>query len=93
VRLFDHLFVSQSGDATSFAADLNPKSLEIVTGAMIEPAIVAGNEPGPIQFERLGYFVRDLASTPGRPVYNRTVGLRDSFAKVLGGKGKTGRDL
>ena len=48
---------------------------------MIEPAIAASNDEAPVQFERLGYFVRDVESKPGRPVFNRTVGLRDSYAR------------
>ena len=55
--------------------------------ARIEPALaVAGNAAEPVQFERQGYFVRDADSTPDRPVFNRTVGLRDTFAKEVGGK-------
>jgi glutaminyl-tRNA synthetase len=48
---------------------------------MLEPAIVASNDPGPVQFERLGYFHGDIDSTPGGPVFNRVVGLRDSYAR------------
>jgi glutaminyl-tRNA synthetase len=71
-----------------FAADLNPQSLEVLNDARIEPALaIAGNSPEPVQFERQGYFVRDPDSTPDRPVFNRTVGLRDTFAKEVGGKG------
>jgi glutaminyl-tRNA synthetase len=67
-----------------FAADLNPRSLEILTGCKLEPALAAGNTPEPVQFERQGYFCRDRDSAPGRPVFNRTVGLRDTWAKVSG---------
>jgi glutaminyl-tRNA synthetase len=55
--------------------------------ARIEPAIAEANSPEPIQFERQGYFVRDPDSTPERAVFNRTIGLRDTFAKEVGGKG------
>jgi glutaminyl-tRNA synthetase len=58
----------------------------VLSDARLEPAIAAGNSDEPVQFERLGYFCRDVDSRPGRPVFNRTVGLRDSWAKV----GKTG---
>jgi glutaminyl-tRNA synthetase len=93
VRLVNHLFLNPSPDVGNFAADLNPKSLEAIDGAMLEPAIAAGNSDEPIQFERLGYFVRDPDSRAGLPVFNRTVGLRDTFAKVLGGKGDAGDRL
>jgi glutaminyl-tRNA synthetase len=90
VRLVNHLFLDPSPDVANFAADLNPHSLEVIEDAMLEPAIAAGNADGPLQFERLGYFHRDPDSAPGRLVFNRTVGLRDTFAKALAGKGKTG---
>ena len=83
VRLINPLFNSASPDVANFAADLNPNSLEILAGAMLEPAIAASNAVEPIQFERLGYFTRDPDSAPGKPVFNRTVGLRDTFAKAL----------
>ena len=83
VRLINPLFKSASPDVANFAADLNPNSLEILAGAMLEPAIAASNAVEPIQFERLGYFTRDPDSAPGKPVFNRTVGLRDTFAKAL----------
>jgi glutaminyl-tRNA synthetase len=90
VRLVNQLFNSPSPDVANFAADLNPNSLEVVDGAMLEPAIAAGNSGAPLQFERLGYFHRDPDSAPGRLVFNRTVGLRDTFAKALAGEGKAG---
>ncbi|MCR4281942.1 MAG: glutamine--tRNA ligase/YqeY domain fusion protein [Bauldia sp.] len=90
VRLVNHLFLSPSPDISDFAADLNPNSLEVLTGAMLEPAIAATNDGQPIQFERLGYFSRDPDSTPGGLVFNRTVGLRDTFAKALAGEAKAG---
>jgi glutaminyl-tRNA synthetase len=90
VRLFNHLFLSPAPEVANFAADLNPNSLEVVDGAMLEPAIAGGNAEAPIQFERLGYFCRDPDSAPGRAVFNRTVGLRDTFAKALAAGGKAG---
>ena len=82
------LFAKPTPDAANFAADLNPQSLEILTDARIEPAIAAEPiRPRSMQFERQGYFVRDTDSTPDHPVFNRTIGLRDTFAKEVGGKG------
>jgi glutaminyl-tRNA synthetase len=86
VRLYNQLFVKPTPDAANFAADLNPQSLEVLTGARVEPAIAEVNSSDVIQFERQGYFVRDPDSTPEQPVFNRTIGLRDSFAKEVGGK-------
>ena len=88
VRLINALFKSPVPDIANFAADLNPDSFEILSGAMLEPAIVADNGDAPVQFERLGYFCRDRDSAPGRPVFNRTVGLRDTFARTLAEGGK-----
>jgi glutaminyl-tRNA synthetase len=84
VRLYDQLFAKPDPDAANFAADLNPRSLEVLTGCKLEPALAAGNSPEPVQFERQGYFCRDRDSEPGQPVFNRTVGLRDTWAKVSG---------
>ncbi len=86
IRLYNQLFVKPTPDAANFAADLNPQSLEILTGARVEPAIAETSSSDVMQFERQGYFVRDPDSTPGKPVFNRTIGLRDTFAKEVGGK-------
>ena len=67
----------------NFADDLDPKSLEVLSDARVEPAVAADNTEAPVQFERMGYFARDKDSAPGRPVFNRTVGLRDTFAKEI----------
>jgi len=90
VRLYDRLFdvenpLAESGD--DFLQHLNPDSLRQVS-ALAEPAL-AGVAPGErVQFERLGYFCADaLDSQPGKPVYNRIVGLRDSWAKVADRQG------
>jgi glutaminyl-tRNA synthetase len=65
-----------------FTAHLNPDSLEVISGARAEPSL-AGAKPGSrFQFERLGYFCVDPDSTPERPVFNRTISLRDSWAKL-----------
>jgi len=82
VRLYNALFARADPDAANFAADLNPASLEVLSGCRAEPAVVAGNRDGAVQFERQGYFCRDKDSAPGRPVFNRTVGLRDSWGKA-----------
>jgi glutaminyl-tRNA synthetase len=84
VRLYNPLFTRADPDPADFAADLNPTSLEVLADARVEPALAASNSGEPVQFERQGYFARDASSTPGRPVFNRTVGLRDSWAKVKG---------
>jgi glutaminyl-tRNA synthetase len=85
VRLYNPLFAKPDPDAANFAADLNPNSLEVLSDARLEPALAAGNATDAVQFERQGYFCRDPDSKPGRPVFNRTVGLRDTWAKVSGG--------
>ncbi|MHB8272228.1 glutamine--tRNA ligase/YqeY domain fusion protein [Bradyrhizobium sp.] len=87
IRLYNQLFVKPTPDAANFSADLNPQSLEILSDARVEPAIAEANSPDVMQFERQGYFVRDPDSTPDKPVFNRTIGLRDTFAKEVGGKG------
>src|SRR5438477_2191363 len=87
VRRYNPLFTKPSPDAANFAGDLNPQSLEILSDARIEPAIVEAGPRGPVQFERQGYFVPDPDSTPDRPVFNRTIGLRDTFAKEVAVKG------
>jgi glutaminyl-tRNA synthetase len=87
VRLYSQLFTRPDPSAADFAAYLNPRSLEVLADARVEPALAASNSSEPVQFERQGYFARDVGSTPGRLVFNRTVGLRDTWAKVQGGTG------
>ena len=82
VRLYEHLFANPEPDAADFADQINPRSLELIADARLEPALAADNAHEPVQFERLGYFCRDPDSRPGRLVFNRTVGLRDTWAKV-----------
>ncbi len=84
IRIYNQLFSQPNPDAANFAADLNPQSLEVLTGARIEPAAAGSGCDEAMQFERQGYFVRDKDSTPDRPVFNRTIGLRDTFAKEIG---------
>ena len=83
VRLYNVLFNTPQPEAANFAEQINPQSLEVVTG-MLEPALASDNFAGAVQFERQGYFVRDKDSAPRKLVFNRTVGLRDSYAKVAG---------
>ena len=84
IRLYNQLFAKPSPDASNFAADINPLSLEVLKDARVEPAIAETNSPDAMQFERQGYFVRDKDSTSERLVFNRTIGLRDTFAKEVG---------
>ncbi|MEA2978565.1 MAG: glutaminyl-tRNA synthetase, partial [Alphaproteobacteria bacterium] len=86
VRIYNPLFTKPDpSGGEGFTADLNPQSLEVLGDARLEPALVdASNTAEPVQFERQGYFVRDPDSTLDRPVFNRTVGLRDTFAKEVG---------
>ncbi len=86
VRLYDSLFTTPDpGDAAEGAdwkANLNPASLEVLAGCMLEPALVSALPEERFQFERMGYFSVDLASAPGRLVFNRTVTLKDAWAKI-----------
>jgi len=84
VRLYNPLFAKPDPDVANFAAELNPGSLEVLADAKVEPALAGDNSDAPVQFERQGYFIRDPDSKPGRLVFNRTVGLRDSWVKVKG---------
>jgi glutaminyl-tRNA synthetase len=86
VRLYDNLFrVEEPGTGGDFLADINPSSMEILDGCRLEPSLAGATPETPIQFERLGYFCPDPDSTPEKPVFNRTIGLRDSWAKAKGG--------
>ena len=84
VRLYDKLFTIADPDAgdADFTTLLNPQSLIAVANAKVEPSVLADPAGSRYQFERTGYFVKDADSTAGRPVFNRTVTLRDSWAKV-----------
>jgi glutaminyl-tRNA synthetase len=85
VRLYNQLFTRPDpGAEGDFMADLNPNSLEILTEARVEPGLAEAAAGEPMQFERQGYFCLDPDSAPGRLVFNRTVGLRDSWAKARG---------
>jgi len=81
VRLYDALFSRPDPGADGDPVkDLNPSSLEVIADAKLEPALAARNEKDTVQFERLGYFIRDSKSDG--LVFNRTVGLRDTYAKA-----------
>jgi glutaminyl-tRNA synthetase len=85
VRIYDNLFSVENPndvpDGQDFTANLNPNSLEIVADAKLEPSLKTA-EPGTrYQFERLGYFCVDLDSKPGALVFNRTVALKDTWAR------------
>jgi glutaminyl-tRNA synthetase len=84
VRLYDTLFRAEEPGAGTgdFLADLNPRSLEVIPGAYVEPSLASPAAGLRVQFERLGYFCADPDSRPGAPVFNRTVGLRDTWAKL-----------
>jgi len=83
IRLYSHLFTRPDPGADGdILADLNPESLEVVSGCLLEPALLDAQIGEAVQFERSGYFALDPDSRPGRPVFNRTVGLRDTWAKV-----------
>ena len=88
VRIYNPLFTKPDpSGGEGFTDDLNPQSLEVLSDARVEPALAAAsNTAEAVQFERQGYFVRDVDSTLDHPVFNRTVGLRDTFAKEVGGK-------
>jgi glutaminyl-tRNA synthetase len=86
VRLYNQLFARPDPNAADFAGDLNPDSLEVLTDARVEPSLAATKPGEVVQFERQGYFCIDPDSTSDKLVFNRTVGLRDTWAKVQGGK-------
>ena len=89
VRLYNPLFTKpEPSGGENFAADLNPNSLEMLRQARLEPALADAKPGQPVQFERQGYFCRDRDGTPEKPVFIRTVGLRDTWAKELGAKEK-----
>ncbi len=86
VRLYENLFVKENPNETEpgqeFTANLNPNSLEVLRGCKLEPSLAGADAGNRYQFERLGYFCVDSESAPGAPVFNRTVALRDTWAKI-----------
>jgi glutaminyl-tRNA synthetase len=86
VRLYDHLFARADPEDVApgqdYKANLNPKSLEVLTSCCLEPSLAGAAAGSRYQFERLGYFCVDPDSTTQLPVFNRTATLRDSWAKI-----------
>ncbi len=86
IRAYDNLFSNPDPndvpEGQDFTANLNPKSLEVLTGAKLEPSLKSAKPGDRFQFERLGYFCVDLDSNSSKLVFNRTIGLRDTWAKV-----------
>ena len=86
VRLYDNLFTKENPneveEGRDFTANLNPNSLELLTTCKVEPSLRDAAAGALYQFERLGYFCVDPSSSPGKLVFNRTIGLRDTLAKV-----------
>jgi glutaminyl-tRNA synthetase len=87
VRLYDRLFSTEDpenvAEGRTFLDDLNPHSLEVLRDCRLEPGLAAAQPGQRFQFERLGYFCVDLDSRPGALVFNRTVSLRDTWAKIV----------
>ena len=86
VRIYENLFTKENPsdveDGQDFTANLNPNSLEVIASAKLEPSLANAAIGARYQFERLGYFCVDPDSKPGKPVFNRTVALKDTWAKV-----------
>jgi glutaminyl-tRNA synthetase len=86
VRLYDNLFTRENpnddSEGLDFTAYLNPASLEVLSNCKLEPYLADATPGNRYQFERLGYFCVDPDSAPGKPVFNRTVALRDTWAKI-----------
>jgi glutaminyl-tRNA synthetase len=86
VRVYENLFTKENPsdvpEGQEFTANLNPNSLEVIADAKLEPSLANPEPLANYQFERLGYFCADPDSAPGKPVFNRTVALRDSWAKI-----------
>ena len=84
VRLYEHLLKADGETTADFIASLNPHSLEVIEGAKVEPSLARTAEGTHYQFLRTGYFVVDKDTRPDRLVFNRVVGLKDSWGKVKG---------
>jgi glutaminyl-tRNA synthetase len=82
VRLYDRLFKSEMPDTVEYLADLNAVSLDVIPDARVEPGVRDAPAGTRYQFERLGYFCVDPDSSPGRMVFNRTVTLKDTWARI-----------
>ena len=86
VRIYDNLFVKENPaeveEGKDVLSNLNPSSLEVIPSAKLEPSMANAAAGGHFQFERLGYFCVDPDSKPGKPVFNRTVALKDAWARA-----------
>jgi glutaminyl-tRNA synthetase len=87
VRIYETLFTKEDPnevgeEGEDFTVNLNPNSLEVIPNAKVEPGLLSPPVGSRYQFERLGYFSVDPDSTPGAPVFNRTVALKDAWAKI-----------
>ena len=96
VRLYDTLFRTPTpgadDDGQGWTTELNPASLDVLTTCQVEPSLAEATSGSRYQFERQGYFCVDMDTRPGAPVFNRTVTLRDTWAKIeRGQKGQKGR--
>ena len=85
VRLYDRLFTSENplAEEGDFKDTINPNSLQVITNAVVEPSLINATSDSRYQFIRKGYFCLDKDSTPGKPVFNRTVTLKDAWAKEV----------
>jgi glutaminyl-tRNA synthetase len=81
-RLFKHPFPDQTEEGESFLDNLNPDSLQVIPNAKLEPSLKEAGVGDRFQFERVGYFSVDPDSTPDNPVFNRIIGLKDTWAKI-----------
>jgi glutaminyl-tRNA synthetase len=82
-RLYEHLFARPDpGAEGDLLADINPESEEVLAGCLVEPSLAAAPVGETVQFERLGYFCPDPDSLPGRPVFNRTLTLKDAWVRI-----------
>jgi glutaminyl-tRNA synthetase len=86
IRLYDKLFTKPDpydvAEGEDVLSNLNPNSLEILTGAKLEPSLADAKPEDRFQFERVGYFCVDRDSAEGKLVFNRTLSLKDSWAKI-----------
>jgi len=96
VRLYDNLFrvedPGQVPESRDFTVNLNPNSLEVLRACKLEPSLRDAAPGSRYQFERLGYFCVDTDSAPGKPVFNRTLALRDTWAKIEKAQKQAGRE-
>jgi glutaminyl-tRNA synthetase len=92
VRVYENLFTKENPadveEGQDVTANLNPNSLELIARAKVEPSLANATAGSRYQFERLGYFCADRDSKPGALVFNRTVALKDTWARVEKKQGK-----